>query len=77
MLLKWKEQQGSDATYQKLCDVLTEIGNKDRADKVHQLTTKGNKAAHIFPHANLLCTWQSLFLTTTYLIVGVLIMDLN
>ena len=56
MTLKGKEQQGPDATYQKGCDVLTEVGNKDTADKVHQMATKGNKAAHVFPHANLLCT---------------------
>ena len=41
VLLKWKEQQGPDATYQKLCDVLTEVGNKATADKVHQMVTKG------------------------------------
>ena len=41
VLLMWKEQQGHDATYQKLCDVLTEVGNKDTADKIHQMVTKG------------------------------------
>ena len=53
VLLKWKEQQGPDATYQKLCDVLTEVGNKDTADKVHQMATKGTDSAYVFPHANL------------------------
>ena len=41
VLLKWKEQQGPDATYQKPFDVLTQVGNKDTADKVHQIATKG------------------------------------
>eukprot|EP00731_Ephydatia_muelleri_P023074 Em0015g657a len=37
VLLKWNEQQGSGATYQKLIDTLKEVGNKDTAERVEQL----------------------------------------
>ncbi|KAL5499677.1 hypothetical protein EMCRGX_G011134 [Ephydatia muelleri] len=37
VLLKWKEQKGSSATYQKLFDTVKEIGNKDTAERVEQL----------------------------------------
>ena len=41
VLLKWKEQQGSGATYQKLHDTLKEVGNKDTAERVEQLAVDG------------------------------------
>ena len=34
VLLKWKEQQGSSATYQKLVDTLKEVGNKITAEGI-------------------------------------------
>ena len=37
VLIKWKQQQGSGATYQKLTDTLIEIGNKGTAEKIEQL----------------------------------------
>ena len=41
VLLKWKEQKGSSATYQKLFDTVKEIGNKDTAERVEQLAVDG------------------------------------
>ena len=41
VLLKWKEQKGSGATYQKLFDTVKEIGNKDTAERVEQLAVDG------------------------------------
>ena len=41
VLLKWQEQQGSSATYQKLTDTLKEVGNKDTAERVEQLAVDG------------------------------------
>ena len=41
VLLKWKEQQGSSATYQKLVDTLKEVGNKITAEGVGQLAVDG------------------------------------
>ena len=41
MLLKWKEQKGSDATYQKLADTLKEVGNMDTAERVKLLAVEG------------------------------------
>ena len=41
VLLKWKEQQGSDATYRKLLDALRKIGNMDVANIVDCMATTG------------------------------------
>ena len=41
MLTKWKEQQGSGATYRKLIDTIKQIGSTDTANKVHRLATTG------------------------------------
>ena len=41
VLLKWKQQQGSGVTYQKLIDTLKEVGNKDTAERVEQLAVDG------------------------------------
>ena len=41
VLLKWKEQQGSGATYQKLRDTFKAIGNKVTAEIVKQLAVDG------------------------------------
>ena len=41
VLMKWKEQEGSGATYQKLIDTLKELGNLDAANRVHSLATTG------------------------------------
>ena len=39
MLLKWREEQGSGATYLKLFQVLKSCGYNDAADKVQQMAT--------------------------------------
>ena len=41
VLMKWKEQEGSGATYQKLIDTLKVLGNKDAAERVQQLVIDG------------------------------------
>ena len=41
VLSKWKEQQGSGATYQKLIDTLMKVGNKDTAERVELLAVDG------------------------------------
>lgn len=41
VLTKWKEQQGSGATYRKVIDTIKERGSTDVADKVHRLATTG------------------------------------
>ena len=41
MLLKWKEQKGSGATYRKLTDTLMELGNKHTAESIEQLAVGG------------------------------------
>ena len=41
ILMKWKEQQGSGATYQKLFDTLRDMGNMDVANRVHCLAITG------------------------------------
>ena len=41
VLMKWKEQEGSGATYQKLIDTLRNTGNRDTAEMVHRLATTG------------------------------------
>ena len=40
MLLKWREEQGSGATYLKLFKALKSRGYKDAADEVHQMATE-------------------------------------
>ena len=40
-LTKWKEQQGSGATYRKLIDTIKQIRSTDAANKVHRLATTG------------------------------------
>ena len=41
VLLKWKEQQGSGATYWKLLDALRNMGNMEVANRVYSLATTG------------------------------------
>ena len=41
ILMTWKEQQGSGATYRKLFDTLRDMGNMDVANIVHCLATTG------------------------------------
>ena len=41
VLLKWKEQQGSGATYWNLIETLRKIENKDVASRVRCLATTG------------------------------------
>ena len=41
VLTKWKEQQGSGATYRNLIDTIEERGNTDVANKVNRLATAG------------------------------------
>ena len=41
MLLKWREEQGSSATYLRLFKVLKSCGYNDAADKVQQMACKG------------------------------------
>ena len=41
VLTKWKEQQGSGATYRKLIDTIKQVGSTDTANKVHRLATTG------------------------------------
>ena len=41
VLLKWKEQQGSGATYRKLIDTLMKVGNKITAEGVELLAVDG------------------------------------
>ena len=41
MLLKWRAQQGSGATYLKLYEALISCGYKVAADKVQQMAFKG------------------------------------
>eukprot|EP00731_Ephydatia_muelleri_P023388 Em0015g971a len=51
VLLKWKEQQGSGATYQKLYDTLKEIGNKVTAERVEQLAVDVETSISTNPQA--------------------------
>ena len=41
VLMKWKEQEGSGATYQKLIDTFKNLRNKDAAEGVQQLAIDG------------------------------------
>ena len=41
VLMKWKEQEGSGATYQKLIDFFKELGKKDAAERVQDLAVEG------------------------------------
>ena len=41
LLVKWKEQQGSGATYRKLYDTLRNMGNVNVTNSVYCLATKG------------------------------------